>query len=365
MTAVRGPTAGRSVLILSRHHPRAASSRLRTYQYIPYLEAMGWSVRASHFFDEAYLRSLYRSGGRRAGDVARAYLRRVRALLSLRQASVVWVEKEVFPFLPGLAESLLARSGVPYVVDYDDATFHTYDLHRHAVVRALLGNKLDPLLRGAQAVTVGNAYLQSYARTHGAREVVKIPTVVDIDRYSLRDEPPDQELRIGWIGTPKTAKYLEQLYLPLRMAARNRRLRLVTIGAPALGDVGFPVEQHEWSSESETGLLASLHMGVMPLPDEPWERGKCGYKLIQYMACGRPVIASPVGVNTEIVTPAVGLLVRTEAEWLSAIERLAADPVLRARLGSNGRRRVEAEYALQVTAPRIEALLRRIALQHA
>lgn len=348
-----------SVLILSRHEPQAASSRLRTFQFIPQLRAAGAAVTVSPFFSSNYLKALYSSGGRRrTGDVAAAYLRRFRAMQAVRRHSVVWVEKEVFPFLPGPFEAMFRLAGVPYVVDYDDATFHTYDAHRSTVVRAALGSKLNPLLGGAAAVTVGNSYLEQYVRRHGAQTVLYVPTVVDIGRYRVLSAPDAPELRIGWIGTPATTKYLERLRRPLEAAGRRHRLRLVTIGAAPLKDFPVPVEQHPWSAETESQLLGSVHVGVMPLPDEAWERGKCGYKLIQYMAVGRPVIASPVGVNRDIVTPEIGFLASSDREWADALGRLAQEALLRESLGRAGREKVEREYTQNVVGPRIVAVLR-------
>jgi glycosyltransferase involved in cell wall biosynthesis len=346
-----------SVLILSRHEPMAASSRLRTHQFIPALQAAGATVETSAFFDETYLQALYRSGGRRAADVARAYARRFRALRKVRKASVVWVEKEVFPYLPGGVEALLPRMGIPYVVDYDDATFHLYDRHRMPIVRRLLAGKFDPLLGGAETVTVGNAYLHDYVAAHGAQRVVRVPTVLDIDRYAVLPEPDDTEFRIGWIGSPGNTGLLTQLFGALRAVHTRRRLRLVTIGAGSLPDIGVPVEQHAWSEELEAHLLSTLHIGVMPLPDGPFERGKCGYKLIQYMACGRGVVASPVGVNAEMVTPDIGFLAATESDWIAAFDRLAGDRELRQAMGAAGRLRAETQYSLQGMAPRIVSLL--------
>jgi glycosyltransferase involved in cell wall biosynthesis len=346
-----------SIHILSRHSPQAASSRLRTIQFIPYLEAAGAEVQVFPFFDQSYLQALYRTGGRRIQDITRAYLRRLLALRATRGASVVWVEKELFPFLPGTAESLLTCLGVPYVVDYDDATFHVYDQHRSGTVRKMLGNKLEPLLRGAYAVTAGNSYLEEYALEHGARKVVRIPTVVDISRYDYLSESRGDELRIGWIGTPATAKYLEILRIPLQQVAQTRKVRLVTIGAPPLHDFGVPMEQHDWSADTEAGLLSSIHVGVMPLPDESFERGKCGYKLIQYMACGRPVIASPVGVNSDIVTPQIGLLAKTPADWIAAFQYFGANTDIRRRTGVAGRTLVEQKYSISAVAPAICELL--------
>ncbi len=351
-----------SILILSRYAELGASSRLRTFQYIPYLEAQGAAVEVAPFFDDDYLESFYATGNRQPGHVLRAYLRRWRAMASARRASVVWVEKEIFPFLPAVFEGILARAGIPYVVDYDDAAFHTYDRSRHAVVRRLLGNKLDPLLRGAYAVTAGNAYLEDYARAHGARNILRVPTVIKLARYPVCPPPESDEIRIGWIGTPVTAKYLDVLRAPLARLAQSRRIRLVTVGAGPIGEFGIAVEQHAWSEASEAELIASMHIGTMPLPDEPWERGKCGYKLIQYMACGRPVIASPVGVNAEIVRPGEnGFLAASEKEWLEAFTRLIEDRTLRQIMGANGRKLVETTYSLQAQSPRVTGLLKEAA----
>jgi glycosyltransferase involved in cell wall biosynthesis len=346
-----------SVLILSRHSTLAASSRLRTHQYIPFLESMGAQITVAPFFDRPYLEKLYASGRRSVLDIARAYARRVTAVAKVRQASVVWIEKELFPFAPGFMEAILANMGVPYVVDYDDAIFHTYDNSSNRFVQRVLGRKLDSLLKRARTVTVGSAYLETYVRARGARFVARVPTVVDLSRYAAATEPAGREIRVGWIGTPMTTKYLLMLREPLLEIARTRPIRLVTIGAGPLDDFGVPLEQHPWSAETEAAVLGTIHVGVMPLPDEPWERGKCGYKLLQYMAVGRPVIASPVGTNPDIVTPEVGILAGNSAEWSRALALLIDGVDQRQRLGQQARQRVETFYSLQVMAPRVCAIL--------
>lgn len=352
-----------NLLILSRYDVRGASSRLRTLQYVPALEAQGFAVTHLPLFGATYLDTIYHSGGwlagraRSAGRVGAAMVRRLSALLGARRYDVVWVEKELFPYLPGAFEGLLARAGVPYVVDYDDAIFHRYDRARSRFVRGALGAKLDPLLRGAFAVTAGNAYLADYARRRGARRVEQVPTVVDIDRYRHVLEPTGEVFRIGWIGSPSTAPYLSTIHGPLRALAAERPVRLVTVGAPPLDLPGVPIERHDWTLDSEVRLIEGFHAGVMPLLDSPWEQGKCGYKLIQYMACGRPVIASPVGVNGAIVGDDAGFMARDDAEWLDGFRALAESAARRAAMGAAGRVRIEDAYTLQIMAPRIAALL--------
>jgi len=349
------------VLLLSRYGKLGASSRLRLFQYIPFLERTGIEVVVSPFFDDVYLNHLYSTGKRRFKNAYAAYLRRFRAVKSARNYSTVWIEKEVFPFLPAWFETLIIRSGVPYVVDYDDAIFHNYDQHRLAVVHGLLGKKLDSLLANSKCVTVGNGYLESYVRSHGAKIVRRIPTVVDIRRFNVVEEPDSKELRIGWIGSAATTKYLYLVQDALKLLSIERPIRLITIGASPLHDYDVPLEQHPWSENSEAQLLASVHVGIMPLPDNPWERGKCGYKLIQYMACGRPVVASPVGVNRDIVMNAVGYLADGTEEWAQSLRAFADNPGHRRSCGGEGRRLVEREYSLQVIAPRVVDILREAA----
>jgi glycosyltransferase involved in cell wall biosynthesis len=278
-------------------------------------------------------------------------------MLAACRYDVLWIEKEVFPFLPGVFEALPWALRVPYVVDLDDATFHTYDQHRSVFVRLTLGRKLDPLLRHAHAITVGNSYLGEYVREHGAPRVEAIPTAVDVARYAVQPEPEQGEFRIGWIGTPITTKYLKIVADPLRHMATRRNIRLVTIGASELPDLGVPIEQHAWTADSEAELLSSVHVGIMPLPDEPWERGKSGYKLVQYMAAGRAVVASPVGANREIVSRGVGYLANDASVWVSALCALCDDREARHRMGLAGRLLAEANYSTAVIGPRIRELL--------
>lgn len=353
-------TATVRLLVLSRYGPMGSSSRLRILQYLPYLTATGFDVTPCPFFSEAYLLGLYECDRRLSWDVVTSYLRRIRALMAARRYSLVWVEKELFPYLPAWFEGFLHRAQIPYVLDYDDAVFHRFDLHPSRLVRRLLGNKYASLIRSARLVTPGNRYLADYCVDRGARDIRILPTVLDIDRYHVQPEPAlssTDEVRIGWIGSPTTASYLELVRQPLQALARERPLRLVVIGARDIPRIEVPIEHHRWSAETEASLLSTLHVGIMPLSDGPWERGKCGYKLIQYMAVAKPVVASPVGVNPDIVTPDVGYLAAKDRDWLEAFRLLSADLVLRHRLGQAGRARVEARYCLQTSAPHLTEML--------
>jgi glycosyltransferase involved in cell wall biosynthesis len=351
------------VLFLTKYARNGASSRQRTFQYLPWFDEAGIECQVSPLFDEAYLEHRYSQGRARWTDVALGAWRRLRALQAARKFDLVVIEYEVLPFLPAFPERWLRWVGVPYVVDYDDALFHRYDQHRSPLVRRILGDKIARVTRGAALVTAGNEYLAEYARASGAARVEIIPTVVDLERYPLRAEKSRDEapLIIGWIGSPSTAKYLEPVAAPLAEVCAEGKARVRLIGSGPVDLPGVPMDVEPWRAESETAQLQRFDLGIMPLPDEPWERGKCGYKLIQYMASGLPVVASPVGVNREIVEPAVnGYLAHTGAEWIVSLNALLRDAELRRRMGRAGRARVEEKYALQVTGPRLAALLQSV-----
>ncbi|PAX09229.1 glycosyltransferase family 4 protein [Sphingomonas lenta] len=357
---LRRDLSGRTILMLPRYGELGPSSRLRMGQFAPRLEGAGATVRSSPFFDDDYLRALFGSGSKSKLSSLRAYARRT-AALARERADLVWIERELFPFLPGGFERALRARRIPYVVDWDDAVFHRYDRHPCSAVRRVLGRKFDASLRGSAAATPGNSYLARYMAEHGARRVVTVPTVVDPRRYDPRPRARGASLRLGWIGTPANARYLSVVADAIRLLGDEAPVTLVTIGAPRLD--GFPVEQeaHDWSEDSEARLLSTVDVGVMPLPDRSFERGKCGYKLIQYMASGRAVIASPVGVNAEIVDGEVGLLATTPAEWAEAIRMLAADPARTEAMGQAGRRRVEERYSIDVAGAALVDLFASVA----
>ena len=347
------------VLLLSRYGSLGASSRVRSYQYLPYLKAQGIDVTVSPLMGDDYLRKFY--SGRVNQLTARIgpYFRRLIELLKAREFDLLWIEKEIFPWLPSWCEILISRLEIPYIVDYDDAIFHNYDTHSNLFVRKLLGNKIDAVMRNAAVVIAGNEYLASRAKKAGARRVKYLPTVVDLERYSVRDKIKNSVFTIGWIGSPATVKYLEMIRPVLSGWDKKNKARLVIIGADTFKLDGARVEHRPWSQNSEVLEIQKFDVGIMPLPDNLWERGKCGYKLIQYMACGKPVIAFPVGVNAKIVENGVnGFLASNIQEWVEALSTLQDNKYLREDMGKAGRNLIEREYCLQVTAPRLLSILR-------
>ena len=180
--------------------------RLRSLQYLPYLQAAGIDVTVCPLFDDGYLERLYAGRGRSIGSVALRYGIRARSLRRAGGTDLLWIEKEALPYLPYWIERALMPSGVPYVVDYDDAVFHNYDLSGRSWVRDLLGRKIDGVMAGAAAVICGNDYLAERARKAGAVRIELVPTVVDVDRYCFPPQSKNSGLVIGldWVARYST-----------------------------------------------------------------------------------------------------------------------------------------------------------------
>jgi hypothetical protein len=335
-----------------------ASSRVRFLDYEQALCAQGVQLAFEPLFGDDYVRALYAKGSRSA-HAFKALVHRLRILRKAKAYDAIWVEKEMLPWLPSFVELSLLPVGVPLVVDYDDAVFHRYDLHSSALVRSVLGSKIDRIMARADLVVAGNGYLADHARMAGAPRVEIVPTVVDTERYSPVQQVLSDCVTIGWIGSPITAPYLDIVKPVIASLARAGGIRAVAIGARPDQVAGSVFEAVPWSEESEVSQLRKFDIGIMPLWDTPWERGKCGYKLIQYMALGLPVVASPVGVNCDlIVNGKGGYLASNDAQWAVALDALINSPVKRVRMGTAGRTQVNDQYSLHVWATRLANLLK-------
>jgi len=341
--------------VLSKYDSLAASVRQRFQLYAPLFKENGIELKVSPLFDRQYLEYRFRNNRVRPGTVLRCYWRRFRALLSASKWDLVIIHCDALPYVPSWVESLLMKRGIRYVFDFDDAIFHQYDESSNLIVRWMLGNKVAKVIRSAALVFAGSDYLAEYAKRTN-ENVIVVPTVVDTDQFPLkshREIPPEDPVVIGWIGSPSTTTYLSDLLPAIEAFARTRPVKLIAIGATPLGIKAGTVENRDWSEETEIPDLLDCDIGIMPLTDVPWARGKCAFKLIQYMACGLPVVASPVGANVEVVQNNVGFLANDDQQWRSAFQQLADDANLRNEMGQSGRRFVCNRFSLQVTGPTV------------
>ena len=352
------------VLALSPIPEEGAGCRFRISQYLPSLRDAGFDVTVSSFYTTDYFRLVYQHGRyvQKAAKFVGLAWRRFRELFALGQYDLVFLYREAIPLGPPVLERLIAARGLPIVYDFDDAIFLPAVSEANRAIAFLKDpGRTKTIIKHSTRVVVGNEYLASYARQHNAAVTV-IPTAVDTDRFVPGEShtPDDGKLIVGWIGSPTTFAYLEGLADVLRTVAAEQPFRLRVSGAGRPVDFpGLDVEERRWSLADEVTLFNTCDVGVYPLTDDEWSRGKCGFKAIQFMACGVPVVAAAVGVNKEIIEDGVnGFLAASPAEWRDKLGRLLRDGELRARFAAAGRKTIEERYSLRVTAPQLVEQLR-------
>ncbi len=357
------------VLFLSCQPASAASTRYRVLQYFPYLREHGFDVELRPFLTESVFGSLYTPGrtGWKAWALALAALRRCRDLHRSRRFDVVCVTREAMLFGPPLIEQFLAKVlRRPLVFDFDDAVFVAYSSPTYGRLASWLKcpGKTARIVAESAHVLAGNDYLAEYARRYHPRVTV-LPTVVDTDLFAQTRPEPDPAGRpvIGWIGSHSTAQYLRLLSEPLQELARRREFLFRVIGAGSPVEIpGVTVDNRTWRLETEVRDFRSLDLGVYPIVEDDWSRGKCAFKAIQYQAAGVPCVASPVGMTTEVISHGEnGLLAANPREWVESLEALLDDAALRRRCSQAGQASVRDRYSLQAHAPRLTSVLEGVA----
>lgn len=335
--------------------------RFRIEQWERFLHREGFDLTYFPFLDASTAALLKRGGHEltKAVRVTGCLLRRLRLATTTTGFDLVYVFRETALLGPAVAERVLLRRGLPFVFDFDDSVWIRYRSLANVFWSYLrCPGKTAVTCRLARHVMAGNDTLAEYARRH-APAVSVVPTTIDTDLYVPPPAKRDPGVVIGWMGSYSTGPYLELLRAVLPRLARRFRFRFLAVGAREFEVDGVDIEVRPWRLETELQDLGQLDIGVMPLPDAPWERGKCGLKALQYMALGVPAVVSPVGVNRSIIAHGRnGLLADTEEDWERELGRLLADESLRRRLGHGGRLTVERDFSARVHAPRVASILR-------
>jgi glycosyltransferase involved in cell wall biosynthesis len=364
------------VLALSPIPEEGAGCRFRIAQFIPYLESVGFEVTLSSLFTPEFFRLVYKPGhyARKAVTFALLTMKRLGSLRDTSHFDVIFIYREMFPIGPAIVERLIAaRHRPPIVFDFDDAIFLPSVSDANRLIGAFKWpQKVASIIRSSEHVITGNEYLSGYARRFNTA-VTTIPTSVDTERFvpssvvsgnggARADDPI-----VGWIGSPTTGGYIRSLANVLRRVRERHRfvLRVSGAGEP-FAIPGVTIRHEPWALDREVQLFNTCDVGVYPLADDEWSKGKCGFKAIEFMACGVPVVAAAVGVNREIIQDGRnGFLAADEDEWVDKLGRLLGDPELRRRFAEAGRRTIEERYSVQVNAPKLAATLRAVAESHA
>ena len=351
------------VLMILPHPVEGPSSRFRAYQFIPFLEASGIEVAVRPFLSSQLMPQLYASAsiGKKLAFSAYGAVQRLADVVRAARCDVVYILREAFPFGPPVLENLLSAAAGRLVFDFDDAIYTKSLAYDNPLDRLRDWNKTAKIIGKARKVIAGSSYLAAYAHQFNTAENIHVlPTVVDPEVYLPEAGRANRcGVTIGWIGTPRGSTYLKDL-IPafLRLSANRNDVKFVFVGAEPFDPKGLPIEFKSWSLDREASDIASFDIGIMPLTDDEETRGKCGFKLVQYMSARVVPVCSPVGTNMQIVQDGVtGLFARSTDEWADAIIRLAEQTDVRLRMGKAGRNTVINRFSLAYAAPRFRDIL--------
>lgn len=354
------------ILFVAAHRPdRSPSQRYRFEQFTSYWEKHGFTHRTAWLLDEVDDKKFYAAGNipAKGAIFLKCLRRRAIHVREAKEYDIIFVQREAFMTGSTRFERLLARSGVPMIYDFDDAIWHldVSDGNRRLAWLKDPGKtaKIIPL---ASHVIAGNDYLADFARPLNANVEV-IPTVVDTERYvPIENAPrPDGKVVVGWTGSHTSMAHLIQVIPMLQAlyAAHKDKIVFRVISDRAFEVPGLPVENIPWKSATEAEDLAPMDIGIMPIPDNEWSRGKCGFKGLQYMGMAKPAVMSRVGVNITMIDDGKnGFLAGSQEEWLEKLGQLVRDSDLRGRLGRAARATVEQKYSVHAWRDRYLELFR-------
>lgn len=359
-----------NILAFTKYSYEGPSSRYRFYNYQEYFYEYDICMKIQPLFSKAFF--IPRKSIFKIFIVFWSYLRRLwfvfKILIRSNTYDLVLIEYELLPYTPSWLEYLLKIRGIKYLVDYDDAIFHKYDQHKNILVRKLLSKKIANVMQYAKTVIVCNTYLEAYAKKLN-KDTFILPTVVQIQKYikamSNYKKRDKNKFVIGWIGSRTTGVYIVDILPAIKKFVQkyeNVCFHLVGFDEQLLTKeekVEGNIEIIKWEEEEEIEEILAFDVGIMPLPDDSWSRGKCGFKLIQYMSCKKPVIASSVGMNCDLIQDGTnGILVDSLKEWFDAFEKLYLDNKLQTFMSTNNFIKIETEYNNKVHAGRYIDLLK-------
>ena len=344
------------ILAFTKYSYEGPSSRYRFYNYQECFEKQNIEMAIKPLFSKIYFSTSNKII--KALIVLVSYVKRFalvcQILIFKNRYDLVLLEYELFPYFPAWFETLLHKRGIKYIVDYDDAIFHKYDMSDNKIIHGLLKNKIAKVMEYADHVIVCNAYLEAYAKKYN-EHTFRLPTVVLLDKYKNEmgtfQKEENKTFIIGWIGSRSTSIYILEILPAIKKfieTYENVRFDLVGFDRSLLSQEvleRYQLNIIEWTEEKEIENILKFDVGIMPLHDDPWSKGKCGFKLLQYMSCKKPVIASPVGMNCTLVqNDQNGFLVDTIDEWHNAFETLYLDENLREKMAENNFLKIEIEY---------------------
>lgn len=339
------------------------SNRYRIEQYFPYLKEAGYDYVLRSFWTSTSYKILYKKGYffKKTGYFFWGSLRRLWDIVVIYQYDLVFIHREAYPVGGAFFENILSIIGKSYIFDFDDAIFSPSVSRQNSFMERFKDTqKTRQIIKNSCCVIAGNRYLADYSLRYNANTRI-IPTVIDTKKYPLLlTYAKKPKITIGWMGSVTTLEFLEDLKrVFVKISKEFSNVAFQVVGGYFSVEGLTNVSSKDWLIEEEIDNLRSFDIGIMPVPDNEWTRGKCGFKAILYMSAGIPCVCSPVGVNREIVRDGVnGYLAETEEEWVSKLSFLIKDASLREKIGRQARKTVEENYSVSVTVPKFLEVFR-------
>jgi glycosyltransferase involved in cell wall biosynthesis len=331
---------------------KAPSQRFRVEAYFSLLDEHDVNYTTHEFLDEEGWSVLYKQGSvfRKVSSVLKGFLRRAKVVLfDASEYAYIFIHREAAPLGPPIFEWFLARVLMKKIIyDFDDAIWIPNTSRENKIagwIKAFW--KIKYICRWSYKVAGGNNYLCDYARSFND-QVVLLPTCVDTEkRYNQVKDQDSGKVVIGWTGSHSTMKYLDPIVPVLTQMAREFDAETVIISNKEPSFDFHGLRFFKWQESTEIEDLLKFNIGIMPLEEDAWSEGKCGFKLIQYLALGIPAVASAVGVNKNIIEHGHnGFLCFNDKEWIQALRRLIKDTNLRISMGQQGRKKIEREFSI-------------------
>lgn len=342
-----------------------ASNRYRVEQYLPYLKNAGVTYQVHPFWTSAGYGILYGPGNvlKKIYYFLLGTILRIADLLSMRRYDIIFIHREAYPIAGAFFENILHLLGKPMIFDFDDAIFLPAISHQNSFVKTLKRpGKVRKIIKNSRYVIAGNDYLAGFAGRFNTNVIV-IPTSIDTEKfYPENKKILKKEVTIGWIGSGTTIRFVNLIGNAInRLSRKYNNIVFKVVGGSLYSENIHNIANKPWSLSEEMGDLRSFDIGIMPMEDNAWTKGKCGFKAILYMSMGIPSVCSPVGVNREIIDDGVnGFLAGTEDEWVEKLSRLIEDEGLRSRMGAFGRKTIEERYSVKVNAPKFLNIIRQV-----
>lgn len=352
------------ILFIVPYSSDGASNRFRVEQYLPFLKAEGIEYDVRPFVTQRFFKILYLKGKniRKILYFIQALWDRVLVIYRSRKYDLILIHREACPIGPPIFEWMIYKFKKPIIFDFDDAIF----LQNLSPANRIYGflkspSKTQAIIKMSKAVIVANRFLEEYARRFNSRVYI-IPTSIDTEKFMVK-ENASKRLSIGWVGSPTTFPYLHSLSGAIKELSMKHDFIFKIIGAGEnLSIAGVNIESRDWKLEEEIANFQGIDIGIYPLSDTMWARGKAAFKAIQFMSMGIPVVASPVGMNKELIQDGVnGFLAASDEEWVNKISSLIKDEGLRQRIGLAGRKTIEEHYSVKVNVSKyIDVLMGRV-----